>query len=326
MGLRARLTRRTRDWIRRRQGADAGPVTLRRGRIYILPTGLGGAFGLMLVGMLLGSLNYGNNLGLALTFLLAALAVVAMHACHRNLEALIVRARAPDPPFAGSDAAFGLALANPGRAPRFDIEAAAPDAAQAPVSVPATGEAALELRVPTRRRGSVVLDRPDPTAPVSDLFLFGRKQDVAFEKAAGRSARHRHHVRFWRWDEAGSDGRPLWIGSATFDESVGFSHTTGQITHHIAPDLDTERDALFASLAVAGLTLVQIGRTLDAEKEHLLAETRRVRSILRAALEVLAEGDQTEAEAAPEEETRSAPITPRLTDQSAGTDANRLAG
>jgi uncharacterized protein (DUF58 family) len=80
-----------------------------------------------------------------------------------------VRARAPDPPFAGSDAAFGLALANPGRAPRFDIEAAAPDAAQAPVSVPATGEAALELRVPTRRRGSVVLDRVE----VSTCFPYG---------------------------------------------------------------------------------------------------------------------------------------------------------
>ncbi len=34
-----------RDWIRRRQGPDGESVTLRRGRIYILPTGLGLAFG-----------------------------------------------------------------------------------------------------------------------------------------------------------------------------------------------------------------------------------------------------------------------------------------
>jgi hypothetical protein len=112
--------------------------------------------------------------------------------------------------------------------------------------------AALGVKSDLEIAGSVVLDRPDPTAPVSDHFLFGRKQDVAFEKAAGESARHRHHVRFWRWDEAGAAGRPLWIGSATFDESVGFSHTTGQITHHIAPDLDAERDSLFASLAAVG--------------------------------------------------------------------------
>jgi hypothetical protein len=112
--------------------------------------------------------------------------------------------------------------------------------------------APLGVRSDLEIAGSVVLDRPDPTAPVSSLFLFDRKQDVAFERDAGRSPRQRHHVRFWRWDEAGSDGRPLWIGAATFDESVGFSHTTGQITHHIAPDLDAERDALFASLASVG--------------------------------------------------------------------------
>ena len=84
-----------------------------------------------------------------------------------------------------------------------------------------------------------------------------------------------------------------------------------------------EADVIVSEAGAEGRRLV---RDAIAEKEHLLAETRRVRSILRAALEVLAEGQQTEVEAAPEEETRSAPITPRLTDQSAGTDANRLAG
>jgi uncharacterized protein (DUF58 family) len=147
------------NWIRRRQGPDLESVTLRRGRIYILPTGLGGAFGLMLFAMLLGSLNYGNNLGLALTFLLGALGVVAMHACHRNLESLIARAAVADPPFAGNDAVFTLALANPGRAPRYDVEAVAADRSDAPASIAGGGEASLARRVPTRRRGSLVLER-----------------------------------------------------------------------------------------------------------------------------------------------------------------------
>jgi len=121
--------------------------------------------------------------------------------------------------------------------------------------------AALGVKSDLEIAGSVVLDRPDPTAPVSSLFLFGRKQDIAFEKEAGESARHRHHVRFWRWPEAGAEGRPLWIGSATFDESVGLSHTTGQITHHIAPDLDAERDALFASLVAAGQLVAEYHAT-----------------------------------------------------------------
>jgi hypothetical protein len=99
---------------------------------------------------------------------------------------------------------------------------------------------------------SVLRDKPYPDAPVSNLYLFGRKQDLAFEKPAGRSASHRHHVRFWKSDEYGRDGLPLWLGAVTYDESVGLSHRTGQITHHIGPDIDAERDALFADLAGHG--------------------------------------------------------------------------
>ena len=134
-------------------------MTLRRGRIYILPTGLGFAFALMLVSMLLGSLNYANNLGLVLTFLLGSLGVVAMHACHRNLEALVIKAAGTEPPFAGQPAVFRIALANPGRVPRCDLEAVQAPGACAEASVAAGDEKTIEIRVPTKRRGSVVLDR-----------------------------------------------------------------------------------------------------------------------------------------------------------------------
>ncbi len=40
-----------------------------------------------------------------------------------------------------------------------------------------------------------LLKKPDETAPVSHLFLFGRKQDLAFEQPVGASPRQRHHVR-----------------------------------------------------------------------------------------------------------------------------------
>jgi hypothetical protein len=45
---------------------------------------------------------------------------------------------------------------------------------------------------------------------------------------------------------------PLWIGALTYDRSVGLSHRTGQITHHIRADIDAERDGLFADLAKNG--------------------------------------------------------------------------
>jgi hypothetical protein len=99
---------------------------------------------------------------------------------------------------------------------------------------------------------SVLLDRPYAEAPVSDLFVFGRKQDLAFEMPVGASASRRHHVRFWNSKELGRGGVPLWIGAVTFDRSVGLSHRTGQITHHIGPDIDAEREGLFADLRKGG--------------------------------------------------------------------------
>lgn len=110
----------------------------------------------------------------------------------------------------------------------------------------------VTLRTSLEIAGSVLRDRPYLDAPVSPLFVFGRKQDLAFEKPAGDSAKRRHHVRFWESTELGRDGVPLWIGAVTFDRSVGLSHRTGQITHHIGPDVDAERDALVAGLRERG--------------------------------------------------------------------------
>jgi hypothetical protein len=106
----------------------------------------------------------------------------------------------------------------------------------------------ITLESSLRIAADSVLRRSYPEAPVSNLYLWGRKQDLAFEQAAGKDPRKRHHVRFWRSDRMESDGRPLWIGAATFDRHIGLSHTTGQITHHIAPDVDAERDKLLADL------------------------------------------------------------------------------
>jgi hypothetical protein len=99
---------------------------------------------------------------------------------------------------------------------------------------------------------ATVFKRPYRDAPVSNLYLFGRKEDLAFEYPVGDNPRERNHVRFWETSKRDPDGRPLWIGSATFDKGVGLSHTTGQITHHIAADVDAERDFLFKTLEETG--------------------------------------------------------------------------
>jgi hypothetical protein len=112
---------------------------------------------------------------------------------------------------------------------------------------------ALTFRSSVRIAVDSVFRRPDDDAPVSTLELFGRKQDLAFEQPVGNSPRQRHHVRFWHWDQL-HDGREVWFGAVTFDERVGLSHTTGEVTHHIGADLDAERDRLIAGLQQAGAT------------------------------------------------------------------------
>ncbi|QJP12213.1 hypothetical protein G3545_00175 [Starkeya sp. ORNL1] len=99
--------------------------------------------------------------------------------------------------------------------------------------------------------GSVLLDRPDPQAPVSPLYYDRRVEDLAFEKEIGRSADRRDHVRFWKVLDQGEEGRPVWLGAATYDRGVGLSHYTGQVTHHIGPDVDAVRALLIDDLKTA---------------------------------------------------------------------------
>jgi len=106
----------------------------------------------------------------------------------------------------------------------------------------------ITLRSSIAIAGSVLLDRPYRGAPVSHLYYEGRREDFAFEKPAGKSADRRHHVRFWQVLESGDEDRPVLIGAVTYDRGVGFSHNDAQITHHIGPDIDAERDLLMANL------------------------------------------------------------------------------
>jgi len=126
----------------------------------------------------------------------------------------------------------------------------------------------ITLRTSAEIVGSVVFDRPYKDAPVSPLFFDGRREDLAFEKPVGVSADRRQHVRFWEVLASGTEGRPVWLGSATFDKGVTLSRDTGQVTHKIAPNIDSERSQLIGDLnqaqVVTGIYQMRgIGPTLN---------------------------------------------------------------
>lgn len=93
---------------------------------------------------------------------------------------------------------------------------------------------------------SVVLFRSYPEAPVSSLYFQDRLQDLAFEKDEGKTAHRRHHVRLWQI------APNQWLGAATYDRGVGLALFTLQVTHHIGPNVDADRDSLGAMLQANG--------------------------------------------------------------------------
>lgn len=126
-----------------------------------------------------------------------------------------------------------------------------------------------EIRLITSVRICVdsVLDRKYSTAPVSNLYLFGRKEDLAFERP-GSSARQRDHIRIWNTGRNASDGRPIWIGSATKDTRVELAKTNHLPTHHISPDVDAERALVASELAQSGDVIRQTTRPGFGKETH----------------------------------------------------------
>ena len=107
---------------------------------------------------------------------------------------------------------------------------------------PLSGRSALGIA------SSVALQRSYPSAPVSSLYFQERLQDLAYEKDEGRTAHRRHHVRLWQI------APNQWLGAATYDRGVGLALFTLQVTHHIGPNVDAERDSLGAMLQANGAT------------------------------------------------------------------------
>ena len=84
------------------------------------------------------------------------------------------------------------------------------------------------------------------SSPVSGLYLFGRSQDVAFQKARS-SINERNHLRLWM-SPIRFEGVPVWIGQISRDIGVRFTKKT-ITTHKVDPDVDETREFLVENLA-----------------------------------------------------------------------------
>lgn len=143
------------------------PIRLDRRRIYILPTGFGFIFALILLVMLLGALNYNNNSALLLTCILAATCVTSMLQTFRSLDQLELHSIQAADAVAGKDMQLSLSWRSGGHqhnAVRVRIGEQEVDFSAA------SGAAAdVQVLVPTQRRGWMTL----PRIHVSSRWPFG---------------------------------------------------------------------------------------------------------------------------------------------------------
>ena len=87
-----------------------------------------------------------------------------------------------------------------------------------------------------------------PYAPVSDLYLFGRAQDLALQKARD-NIHQRNHLRLWL-SPMRYQGKPVWIGQISRDIGSRLTlHSPTFTTHKIDPDVDEARAALAEDMA-----------------------------------------------------------------------------
>ena len=91
-----------------------------------------------------------------------------------------------------------------------------------------------------------------PVAPVSNLYLFGRKQDFALQRARPKISQ-RNHTRFWLAPFT-FRGSQVWIGQVSRDIGIKVTPESPTLTTHIIdPEVDLTREYLLHSLLDAGL-------------------------------------------------------------------------
>lgn len=227
------------DRLARPRRPEALPVTLRRGRRYILPTAFGMEMGLLLLATLIIALNNGNNHALAFSVLASAVLGVALIQTDQRLMGVRLLSIHAFPAHAGEEVVVRVSLDHRGRGVRRGLRLRL-GARQVAFDLPDGEPLAVDLRVPGLPRGchpmgrlAIETRRPANIArawgwvwPRQQFLIYPRLEDnaPAFPRQAGeadtvRSARQGsqvHHLRDWRLGDAVRD--VAWKASARQDK------------------------------------------------------------------------------------------------------------
>jgi hypothetical protein len=105
----------------------------------------------------------------------------------------------------------------------------------------------LDLTTGWRAAWSFLFGSEYRYSPMSNLYLFGRSQDVALQKARA-TIHERNHLRLWL-SPLRHEGQKVWVGQVSRDIGVKFTWRTWNLTTHaIDPDIDDSREAVVGDL------------------------------------------------------------------------------
>lgn len=143
---------RWRAWLDRRVPARRS-ILLDRSNIFIFPPQQGLTFVVLLVLLILGGINYQNQLVFGLAFLLASLFAVTIGHTFRNLAGLEFEAAGVEPVFVGQHALFTVRVSRRGRRRHHAVRMGWPGEAAQTFDMDEETELRLRIPVPATHRG-----------------------------------------------------------------------------------------------------------------------------------------------------------------------------
>ena len=143
-------------------------------KITLRPTQHGFLFLGILIAMLLGSVNYNNNAGFILVFLLGSMAMISLAISYKNMMGLKLVTGHPHPVFAGESGSFPVTISAPKTRGQaicvfIDTEKGDRKRPEDPVSIPPSGSLSMDIPFSARSRGYYI---PEQILLMS-VFPFG---------------------------------------------------------------------------------------------------------------------------------------------------------
>lgn len=138
---------------------DTLPITLRHERIYILPSKRGLAFFGVVTVMLVASMNYGLNLGYALSFILIGLFASCLLATYMNIAQLQMAAVTTTDTFAGDSLEFDITMREKNSRYRHSITVTDASGAKDTNDLKPNTTATANLHLANSQRGVYALGR-----------------------------------------------------------------------------------------------------------------------------------------------------------------------